>query len=393
MNAENINEFDNDFEEDNNLNDSPIERYQINTFTQDRAIETLLKWYKNNKLILPEFQRDYVWTYSNSCRLIESILLNLPLPNIFLFKIKDKNGDKFMLIDGLQRITTINQYVDGEWKQGDKNRKFKLQSPNVKWDKKMFKDLSVDDQQFLFDYPIGTTIFESSSGEGVDQNNVVFSVFERINTGSEKLSDQEIRNAIYDGELLSRLKETATNKDYFCLIEQDATMQKRGKDIEFLLRLITYKHIYERTKLGFRTFVDAVDAKPKEDLSYITTSKKIMLNNYMYWSNNGRIDFKEDIREVLEAISCIANFDISAFCGKAKDSDAISLKVHELFAEALVLAVINNEHNISIDKESFIKSKLNLWMNENAIEPFKYKTTAPNTVVNRVEYVLKMIRG
>lgn len=390
MNAENINEFDNDFEEDNNLNDSPIERYQINTFTQDRAIETLLKWYKNNKLILPEFQRDYVWTYSNSCRLIESILLNLPLPNIFLFKIKDKNGDKFMLIDGLQRITTINQYVDGEWKQGDKNRKFKLQSPNVKWDKKMFKDLSVDDQQFLFDYPIGTTIFESSSGEGVDQNNVVFSVFERINTGSEKLSDQEIRNAIYDGELLSRLKETATNKDYFCLIEQDATMQKRGKDIEFLLRLITYKHIYERTKLGFRTFVDA---KPKEDQSYITTSKKIMLNNYMYWSNNGRIDFKEDIREVLEAISCIANFDISAFCGKAKDSDAISLKVHELFAEALVLAVINNEHNISIDKESFIKSKLNLWMNENAIEPFKYKTTAPNTVVNRVEYVLKMIRG
>jgi uncharacterized protein with ParB-like and HNH nuclease domain len=60
--------------------DSKIERYQINTFTQDRAIETLMKWYKNGKLILPEFQREFVWSYSNSCRLIESILLNLPIP-------------------------------------------------------------------------------------------------------------------------------------------------------------------------------------------------------------------------------------------------------------------------------------------------------------------------
>ena len=75
-------------EEVDNSNDSKIERYQINTFTQDRAIETLLKWYKNGKLILPEFQREFVWSYSNSCRLIESILLNLPIPNIFLFKVK-----------------------------------------------------------------------------------------------------------------------------------------------------------------------------------------------------------------------------------------------------------------------------------------------------------------
>lgn len=390
MDVENINEFNNAFEEENNSDDSRIERYQINTFTQDRAIETLVKWYDNGKLILPEFQRDYVWTYANSCRLIESILLNLPIPNIFLFKVKDKKGEKFLLIDGLQRITTINQYVNGVWKQGDKKRKFKLQSPNDKWNKKMFKDLSVDDQQFLFDYPIGTTIFESSTDKDVDQNNVMFSVFERINTGSEKLSDQEIRNAIYDGELLNLLKEASTNKDYFCLIEQDSTMQKRGKNIEFLLRLITYKRIYERTKLNCRTFIDD---KPGDKPSTITTSKKIMLNNYMYWSNEGVIDFKEDIREVLEAISCIANFDISAFCGKAKDSNEISLKVHELFAEALVLAVINNDHNVSIDKESFINNKLNLWMNEDTIEPFKYKTTDPDTVVKRVEYVLKMIRG
>lgn len=320
MNVENNKEFDVIIDEENSSDDSKIERYQINTFTQDRAIETLLKWYDNKKLILPEFQRDYVWTYANSCRLIESILLNLPIPNIFLFKIKYQNGEKFLLIDGLQRITTINQYVKGTWKQGDEEKKFKMQSPNEKWNKKLFKDLSEDDQQFIYDYPIGTTIFESSSGADVDQNNIIFSVFERINTGSEKLSDQEIRNAVYDGELLASLKDIITNKDYLSLVGSDQGICKRGKDIELFLRFIAYKRIFDRTKVGHTSLID-------EYPSSITTSKKIMLNNYMFWSNKNLINYTEDINAVLEAISCIANFDNSAFGGKSRTSNEISADV------------------------------------------------------------------
>lgn len=380
------NEFDVLIEEEDSSTDSKIERYQINTFTQDRMIETLLKWYDNNKLILPEFQRDYVWTYSNSCRLIESILLNLPIPNIFLFKIKDSNGEKFMLIDGLQRLTTINQFVKGVWKQGNSERKFKLQSPNEKWNKKMFKDLSEDDQQFLYDYPIGTTIFESSSSADIDQNNVIFSVFERINTGSEKLSDQEIRNVVYDGQLLALLKDVIYSAEYLKLVDQDPSVHKRGKDIELFLRFITYKHIYDRTKLGC---VSLVDGKP----SNITTSKKMMLNNYMFWSNKGCINYKDEVNAVLEAISVIAGFDVSAFGGKARSTDEISSKVHELFAEALVLAVIENDYKITTSKEDFIAKKVMLWSEESLIEPFKYKTTDPETVTKRVDYVLTMIRG
>lgn len=386
MNVENNKEFDVIIDEENSSDDSKIERYQINTFTQDRAIETLLKWYDNKKLILPEFQRDYVWTYANSCRLIESILLNLPIPNIFLFKIKDQNGEKFLLIDGLQRITTINQYVKGTWKQGDKEKKFKMQSPNEKWDKKLFKDLSEDDQQFIYDYPIGTTIFESSSGADVDQNNIIFSVFERINTGSEKLSDQEIRNAVYDGELLASLKDIITNKDYLSLVGSDQGICKRGKDIELFLRFIAYKRIFDRTKVGHTSLID-------EYPSSITTSKKIMLNNYMFWSNKNLINYTEDINAVLEAISCIANFDSSAFGGKSRTSNEISTKVHELFAEALVLAVIDNNYTINTSQETFISEKLKLWTDETLIEPFKYKTTDPETIVKRVDYVLQMIRG
>ncbi len=375
------------FEEENNSQDSKIERYEINTFTQDRAIETLLKWYNNGKLILPEFQRDYVWTYANSSRLIESILLNLPIPNIFLFKIKDTKGEKFLLIDGLQRITTISQFVKGVWEQGENRRNFKIQSPNEKWDKKTFATLDENDKQFIYDYPIGTTIFESSSGKEVNQNNVIFSVFERINTGSEKLSDQEIRNAIYEGELLKLLKDVSSNADYIKLIDKDKAMFKRGKNIEVLLRFAAYKKIHDITQANLSRFVET------EKESAISTSKKLMLNNYMHYSNSGNIDYKKDIDSVVEAISIIAQWDETAFYGKSRETDEIGTKVHELFAEALVLAVIENDYTVSISKEDFVAAKIKLWNSEEEIEPFKYKTTDPQTVDKRVKYLLNIIRG
>ena len=374
-------------EESDNSTDSKIERYQINTFTQDRAIETLLKWYKNGKLILPEFQREFVWSYSNSCRLIESILLNLPIPNIFLFKIKDIEGEKFLLIDGLQRITTINQYVEGTWTQGEVSKKFRVQSPNEKWNRKTFDKLADEDQQFIYDYSIGTTIFESSSGNEIDQSNVIFSVFERINTGSERLSDQEIRNAVYGGELLSVLKDVVSNADYSDLIAKDGNLQKRGKNIELMLRFIAYKHIFDKAKNHCNLLVD------NDTNSNITTSKKVMLNNYMFYSNKGAIDYKKELDSVMEAISVIFSFDPTAFYGKARSSNEIGTKIHEVFAEALVLAVIENNYKISISKEAFIAEKLKLWSEDSLIEPFKYKTTDPDTVSKRVDCLLKMIRG
>ena len=162
---------------------------------------------------------------------------------------------------------------------------------------------------------------------------------------------------------------------------------KRGKNIELLLRFITYKHIYDNTTNGITKLVES------EENSNITTSKKIMLNNYMHYANKGLIDYNKDLENVLEAIHVISNFDTSAFCVKSKSSDAISDKVHELFAEALVLAVIKNDYKINISKEKFIQEKIALWNSETLVEPFKYKTTDYNTVATRVDFVEKLIRG
>ena len=374
-------------EEENDVEDSKIERYQINSFQQDKPIETLLKWLHNGKLIMPEFQRDYVWSYSNSCRLVESVLLNLPIPNIFLFKVKRVDGEKFLLIDGKQRMSTLDQYVKGEWVQNENQRPFRIKSPNERWNKKLFSDLSEDDQQFIYDYSISTTIFETSSGQEVNENNVIFSVFERINTGSEKLSDQEIRNAIYEGDCLKLLKDISNNADYQKLIDIDKKLFKRGKYIELLLRFAAYKHIYDISVQGENCLVTGVNE------SKITTSKKIMLNNYMYYSNLNMIDYHKDFDQIIEAISFIAQYNETAFYAKVRDRNTIGTTVHELFSEALVLAVIANDYQIQIDKQVFDEKKIELWNDEERIDYFKSKTTNPETVIKRVEILLSIIRG
>lgn len=291
-----------EYEESEENEQQKLGRYQINSYSIDRAIETLIKWKKNNKLIVPEFQREFVWTYSNCCRLIDSILLNLPIPNIFVFKVLNKEiGEQYLLVDGMQRITTIEQFFDGKWKQSEKERSFKINIKSSNWFKKDYENLAEEDQEFFKDYPINVTIFEASASSKVKSNNVIFSVFERINTGSEKLTEQEIRNTIYQGECLDALKNFCSSGNSFnTLISNDSKIQKRGKNIEFILRILTYYEIFELSSQEKSFFVDG------EDESKITTSKTIMLNNYLYYANQQQLDYTNKLEKITEALETIA---------------------------------------------------------------------------------------
>jgi len=221
-----IEEKDFVYEENEQNEQNELKRYQINSYSVDRAIETLIKWKRNNKLVVPEFQRDYVWTFSNAARFIDSVLLNLPIPNIFVFKVVENGEEKYILVDGMQRITTLDQFEEGTWKQSGKKRKFKINLKTSNWYNKSFTNLNENDKQFFYDYPLSVMIFETSAKSDNESKNVIFSVFERINTGSEKLTEQEIRNTLYRGKCLDRLNEIINGKhleqslahrlSYFC---------------------------------------------------------------------------------------------------------------------------------------------------------------------------------
>lgn len=384
-----IEEQDFVYEENEQNEQNELKRYQINSYSVDRAVETLIKWKRNNKLIVPEFQRDYVWTFSNCSRLIDSILLNLPIPNIFVFKVVEKGEEKYILVDGMQRITTIDQFEEGTWKQSGKERKFKINLKTSNWYNKNFANLDENDRQFFYDYPLSVMIFETSAKSDTESKNVIFSVFERINTGSEKLTEQEIRNTLYRGKCLEKLKEVIDSKDVFYrLIELDAGMQKRGKDLDFLIRILSYYHIYNRSKLENKYLVD------NDEDSKITTSKTVMLNNYLYYSNKDGIDYMNQLTDVLEALATIEQLDESALYCVKRDKSGIGTKVHQIFAEALVIATILNKNKISLSKEQFINNKLALWKCEEFFyKTFTEKTTDPDNVVKRIDNMVRFING
>lgn len=158
----------------------------------DRSLIELHRWHKKGRIIVdPEWQRKYVWNQNQASKLIESFLFDIPVPVIYLAKTGDNN---YEFVDGLQRLTSVFDFMDN---------KFKLNAleliPEISF--KHFKDIGGYYQSKLEDSILRS--FEMSS----NSSDMRFIVFERINTGSVKLNDMEIRNCLFRGPVNDLLKE------------------------------------------------------------------------------------------------------------------------------------------------------------------------------------------
>lgn len=364
-----------------------ISKYEITSYVTQRSVESLLKWIEKKKIIIPDFQRDYVWPKQAASKLIDSVLLNLPIPNIFLYKVYDEQEEIFYVVDGFQRIQTLKFFKDGYWDQESNiksdskdNAKsngsvFKINYKSSEWYKKSYNDLSAEDQFSFDEYSLNLTIFEQSNPKN---KNSMFEVFERINTGADKLSEQEIRNAIYPGEFLKEIKINANNKIFKDLIKNDSYMNKRQNYIDLFLRFVSYQTFYKND------FAIA-------DLKF-TTSKKDTLNNICnLYNNEDKEKYINVINDVFKAIETIYNFSKTALYGKKRNERKISNKVHAVFAEALVLAVIKNNFKINISTAKFDEFKLDFWETEDFEKLFVQQTTSEANIQNRIKLLMDVI--
>lgn len=366
-----------------------IQRYAFNSFKIERSIRDLLNWVEKGKIIIPEFQRDFVWTFNQSCKLIESILLGLPIPDFFMFRILDTEmkTEKYILIDGLQRYTAIKQFFDGVYLQGELAKKFAINDKSSQWYKKTYESLDENDKDYFQDYSIKINVFDSIETSEKIQKLYMTSIFERINTGSTKLSSQEVRNAIYSGELITRMKNNVKNECFKKLLQGDEKKySQRCKDEELYLRFLTYNHVYKQYKKGSAHFVE------EDEDSKINSSKELMLCNYLFYANKNLIDYKSDCERLNEVLKQIEEFNDGAFYTVKRESDEISNKVHELFSEALVIALLNN-NNIQTTKEKFNEQKIKLWKNQEAFSEFFVSTTNLDNVEKRVNVLTKILSG
>ncbi|EKN5091449.1 DUF262 domain-containing protein [Yersinia enterocolitica] len=206
--------------------------YNINSWGADLSFRELITMYQEDELQKPELQRNYVWDKVEASRFIDSLLLGLPVPSIFLANTSDETK---LIIDGFQRIMTVYDYVTGLW---SKDRKiFKLSDSkkiNSRWRGLAFSELAPSEQRKIKATTIHAIIFEQTSPEN-DDDTSLYQIFERINTGGRSLMAQEIRNCVYQGKLNKLLIELNKNENWrtlFGLTDPDARM----RDMEFILR-------------------------------------------------------------------------------------------------------------------------------------------------------------
>jgi hypothetical protein len=183
--------------------------------------------YKAGDLVLdPIFQRRQVWDDVRSSRLIESVLLEVPLPVFYLAEGSDNTEE---VIDGQQRLRAFFRFLDNEYTL----RGLKA-LPHL--NEKKFRALDKPNQKLARDSSIRTIIFKKESDD-----NLRFEIFERLNTGAVPLNRQELRNCVYRGPYNKLLIELSADPDYMSLMGL-TTPEKRMKDVEYVLRFAAFYH-------------------------------------------------------------------------------------------------------------------------------------------------------
>lgn len=229
------NEIELEMEGNDEAEDAPIAYTQrsIRTESRDPEIDSLHRRWQEGRLILqPFFQRQFVWDRGKASRLIESALMAIPLPIIYLAQEEDGRES---VIDGQQRLTSFFSFIDGRFPNGDP---FRLGGLRVltEWDRKTFAELDKTMQYRIRSYAIrAVTILSDSDPE------LKFEIFERLNTGAVPLNDMELRNCVYYGPYMELLKELADDADFTQLVGFKAK-DTRMRDIELVLRFAAFFH-------------------------------------------------------------------------------------------------------------------------------------------------------
>ena len=200
--------------------DFPPANRKIITQPYDLSLQTLVEQWDSKHLILPELQREYVWDTGRASRLVESFILNIPVPPVYFAERKDSVLE---IIDGHQRIRSIVRFMKNE---------FGLTGLSVlsEYKHKRFHQLPEREQRFLRNRSLRAVVISFES-----HDNMKYEVFERLNTGGIALNAQEVRNSLYRGMLNNRLKDLVENKALRLCIGTKKP-RRRQVDEELVLR-------------------------------------------------------------------------------------------------------------------------------------------------------------
>lgn len=222
----------------------PSLKYELMNYPADITLGGYVDHWDRGELIVPEFQRLYVWDRVKASKLVESFLIGLPVPGVFLYK--ERSSSKYLIIDGQQRIMSVIRYMKGTFDEV----KFRLKNVDEKFDGRSFEELDEEDQFKLKGQTLRATIIQQIDP---DDDTSIYQVFERLNTGGVNLNPMEVRQCVSYGPFVRALKDMNEIPSWRKIIGKPK-IDKRLRDVELVLRCLALgeqSSEYEKPMKGF----------------------------------------------------------------------------------------------------------------------------------------------
>lgn len=271
--------------------------YDITSSPNDFNVRTIVDFVGSGAVKIPGFQRNYVWDIRRASRLIESLLIGLPIPQVFLY---EERRNSFLVIDGQQRLMSIFYFVKGRFPRREKRpslrrimdvegsipesimandeyfQKFNLSlpgkdgKPNSIFHGKNF--LTLEDYKTTLEMRTIRNVVVKQTAPEEERDSSVFEIFNRLNTGGVNLRPQEIRSSLYHSEFTAMLNRVNVLPKWRALIGL-AEPDLHEKDIEILLRAIGLTidgNTYKEPMAGFLNgFARKARTLTSDKISYI----------------------------------------------------------------------------------------------------------------------------
>lgn len=209
-------------DDDNYQLDIPVEDRNLNIRSYDYSVEFIVSLMNFKKIILEvPFQRKFIWKEERCSLLIESIIMNVPIPPLYFAEEQDGT---LLVIDGLQRLYSILLFYQNEYSL----KKLEIVK---ELEKKKYKDLPPKPKSLLDDGLLRVNVIKKDSHQDIK-----FDIFMRLNKGAVTLNYQELRNCLYRGKFNDTIKKLVNENKYFLKILKLKEPHDRFLDVEFIIR-------------------------------------------------------------------------------------------------------------------------------------------------------------
>ena len=343
---------------------------EFKTESYPMSIGELINLHKNGELMInPDFQRYFRWSNTQKSRFIESILLGIPIPSIFLFQ---RDDGIWEVVDGLQRISTLLQFMSKLPEVDDVPKKERLVLDGTKylphldgmvWEKEEEDDLELPQRLKLFikRSKLNLSIILSDSG-----TNAKFDVFQRLNTGGSFASDQEVRNSVMimiKKDTFNWFKDLANNENFKNTISLSDRLYDEQYPMELVLRFIALNKYEYSTKKELGDFFDEIIEK--------------ILKNDNFDYTNIKLDFEKVFNTIDEILgdNAFKRYDGTEFKGKFLESAF----------EAITIGLAANfeQYNFPADN-LFLKNKVKNLHNDQTFQNYTGSGSNARTRIPRI---------